>query len=312
MKNNFESVINNMSGARDVVFVVGSPRSGTGVIARSIGASHDLCYLGETGAFSSVLFGSASLRQILRLVTSSGWLKSNLGMFSALLKMRIGSRLKSIDRLKEFVEITLLYTKIGNDQIPLRPSKPIHTMVDVKLTAEEREFAAKLVSKYRLLLKDDPSRFFSVVFEDFRLLSGRSRILEKTPGHVFLLPIIWKIFPDAKVVFTKRSDKKSILASYYLMTKSRAKVKRASRNFDRLEDIRSEATKNHENSISTLDYDDLVIDPLAQLRVTYRWLGLSEPDRLKNDICDISPKPSKYDLLDDKQKSFIDGLCRGC
>ena len=164
-------------------------------------------------------------------------------MFSELLKTRLGSHLRSIDRLRNFVEVTLLYTKIDNDQIPLRPSNPIHTVIDVALSPEELIFASKLTAKYKAFLKEAPCRFLAVAFEDFRLLSGRSRILEKTPGHVFLLPIIWKVFPDAKIVFTKRSDKKSILASYYLMTKSKSQVIAASKKFDRLESIRCSAPK---------------------------------------------------------------------
>ena len=143
-------------------------------------------------------------------------------------------------------------------------------------------------------------RLFAAVMDCLTSIAGKERWLEKTPGHVYFLPEILRVLPDAKIIEMVR-DPRATLSSRKLRqtdntwlefresAKSNDQVRES--NYDPVLDalmwkdsIHAARDHRHNRSgdILTVRYEDLVHDAPATVSRVCEFVGLPYSDDLLN------------------------------
>jgi len=261
----------------NVVFVVGSPRSGTSYLSRALGLADDACYLGE-----SALFCLAGARQDFnfyseymspgRLFPYKVWL---IQMLSRL------DRIRGKDRVGDAVEHLILMSKVG--EYGLKGSDTLYKVQGIQLDEQDRKEVILLTERLKRALDRNGVRGFAKEYlGEYAKRKGTGTVVEKTPEHLRCLPVIHTIFPDAKVVLIQR-DKQKCLESYFRtfgrglgglrflpIAVARRIVWRQMQK-----DERREEWAVQQPWVRKVAFDDFVKDPVGQLGKITDWLGLS-------------------------------------
>jgi hypothetical protein len=153
---------------------------------------------------------------------------------------------------------------------------------------------------------EDHRHAFRIVFEQLALLAGKSRCLEKTPTHVFHVDEILECMPDARLVHIVR-DARDILASKKTRrstvwtsnryTAEERPKKSLEKAFHPVWDALSwkaavragqKAAEQYPTQVHMLRYEDLVVDPDAEIRQCCEFLGISFDTSLM-DVATLNP-----------------------
>jgi hypothetical protein len=117
------------------------------------------------------------------------------------------------------------------------------------------------------------------------------RWLLKAPSHLTVLPALFSVYPDARVVFTHRDPAKTVPSTASLMATLRrmrrdhvdanaiAKllVRGVAMGLEKMMSERASGTTPDAQFVD-LRYADLMRDPLAAVRRVYERLGMTLPD----------------------------------
>jgi tetratricopeptide (TPR) repeat protein len=131
--------------------------------------------------------------------------------------------------------------------------------------------------------------FQSVVLADHPEAAGRL-IIDKHPLHIVLLPVINKVFPDAKIIFTQRDPRDVVLSCYQqcfgvnVATAQFWRLDRAAEYYDVVMELALTARKKLKLDLLEVDYRDVVADLEKEAQRMAAFLGLAfEPSMLRYD-----------------------------
>jgi len=191
-----------------IIFVVGSPRSGTTYLSRTLGLAENAAYLGESNLFC------LSAARIDRAYYARQMNPRDLFPYNRFF-MRMLNRtdgLRKKDRIRDAVEHMLRMSKV--EEYGLEPSDTLYKVQNIELNQGERQELEALTARLRSCLREQGLNAYAHAYFDAyaRRKDGRM-IIEKTPLHLRYLPILHAAFPESKVVLICR-DKKECLRSY--------------------------------------------------------------------------------------------------
>jgi hypothetical protein len=264
----------------------------------------EVYYMGGSGLFSEIYYANCTFIKGLRSAFSTGMLFGGPETFVWARLRRLKDLMNGKSRLAEMVCQRIRYCNVKKNY-DLKPKNPLPDVMRIELSDADRRLVEDLCEKYCDLLKEDPDRFVRVLFEDVRMFSGREIVLEKTPSHVFSIPLIWKVFPEAKIVFIHRRNKRATLASYYLMTKQEKRLTAMARRYEKISKLFECYQKMEQENIYTVWYEDALEDPLQKFADIYKFVGFNFNENVKAKLKDIRPGPSKFEKLDESQKKLI-------
>jgi hypothetical protein len=206
---NLSDVLLNTKELRDPIFVVGCMRSGTGALARTIGLADSVCYIGETRLIARYYTRRVPMTSAIR-----HWRNGEPLLPIMKGKVRkIQDQITGKDLLREIITGMIRYTKLtGYDT---KPSVPLVDRYGIKMLPSDINVLDKLCQKYRKTSPKEIDTLLRLMLKDIQLLSEKKRILEKTPLHALYIPVIQRVFPDAKICHILR-DGKHVAASYML------------------------------------------------------------------------------------------------
>jgi hypothetical protein len=302
-----KDVLSNSQELDDPILIVGCPRSGTGVVARTIGLSEQVCYVGETKVMPKYYTRRVPLKSAVQ-----HW--RNGEALLPILKGKVRQfqdRLTGEDPLIQIIESMIRYAKLrGYELRP--PGKRIIDRYNIKLTQEDVEIARELHSKYSRFRANQVDRLLRILFKDFQLIAGRSKILEKTPMHAFYISSLKRIFPKAKMCFVLR-DGRDVAASYLLNYGERKWDSRVMRYICRthkrvrLTDDKFDKTGNP--GYYRIKYEELVARPTVVMADVFKFLELPWSDHIRTALSDVKATPSKWRQLPAaKQRSVVSWL----
>jgi hypothetical protein len=274
------------------------------MVALTLSLPEEVCYLGESGLFSEIYYTNCSFINGMRTAFDTGMMLGGPESFLWARVRKLKDLTKGKSKLLEMVCQRIRYCKIKKNY-DVSPKNPLADVLEIELTEAEKGLAYELCEKYHDMLKKDPDQFVRVLFEDVRILSGREIVLEKTPSHVFSMPLIWKVFPEAKIVFIHRHNKRAVLASYYLMTKQEKKLSAMAKRFEKISKLFERYQKMEQENIYTVWYEDVLEDPLQKFADIYKFAGFNFNENVKTKLKDIRPRPSKFEKLDESHKKLI-------
>jgi hypothetical protein len=260
----------------NIIFVVGSPRSGTTYLSRALGLAEGTCYLGE-----SALFCLSGARKDFGYY-SEHMSPKDLFPYNAptMRSLTLTDFIRNKDRIKDAAEHLLLMSKVR--EYDLEPSVTLYKAKGIQLNEEDRKELTSLTEQFkRKLFQGGMVEFAKSYLNEYASRKGCETVVEKTPIHLRFLPVIHEIFPEAKVVLIKR-DKYHCLESYfktfgrglgvlrYLPTSVARKIiwKQL------LDDEKREHWAVQQLWIKTIDFVDFVNCPIDQIRQVTGWLGL--------------------------------------
>jgi hypothetical protein len=212
------------------------------------------------------------------------------------------------DYLKDLVAHLIKYTKV--DDYDLRPiAGHLISRYDVQLERKDVELARQLYGKYVQLAKDDMDRMIRVLFKDFQLLSGKSKILEKTPVHAFYTITLQRIFPRSKICFIAR-DGRDVAASYMLNHREMKYDKRSMRYicgmYSRIRSIDATLSKMNSPGYYRIEYEDLVARPAAVVEQVFKFLDLPVSDRVLGALREVKATPSNWRQLPERMQRYVE------
>jgi hypothetical protein len=302
----YKPVLENEAEFLNPIFVVGPPRSGTTLTVRALALAPEACHLGETHVFIRSFYAEASWFRVARdAVTLRQF--SRPGPLIHGVKSRLVNRLRGRSEMERVVRHIFRYAKLGKD-FDLKPSNPLVDVMGVGLSPEEEAWVPRYVEKYRRLARRDPGLWLRVLFKDCSLLSGRPMVLEKTPLHVFCLPLIWQAFPEAKVIATFRNDLKEVLASFYLMTRNPRGLSYITKVCAMARRAVADIPAARRSQFMSMDYEDWLADPQRMAARLFQFIGMPSPAGLADRMQEIRKTSSKYARLDPLIREKVDAL----
>jgi hypothetical protein len=128
---------------------------------------------------------------------------------------------------------------------------------------------------------------------------GASRMLEKTPDHAMLLPLIWRVVPDARVVFLVRDPRATVRSMLQASQEpwghwaSRA-VEGATGRW--LRNVRTPLEHRDDPRMMTVRYEDLRADDQEIARIA-QFLSLGNPREWLTTSLDASPRERQANIV---------------
>jgi hypothetical protein len=287
----------------DPIFVVGHPRSGTGLTVRALSLSPSTCYLGETQLFMRNYFSEASLWNGLRIARRLN-LFTMPGPYFSGMKVKIKKIINSDSDLFKLVNWIFRHCKLEKNY-DLRPSNPIADVMGIQLVDTDRQWISPFVKKYRKMIYQESESWMRVLLKDCSIISQRKVILEKTPLHVFCIPLIIRTFPQAKIIVTFRENIEEVLASYYFMTKKKQQLPYMHKVYKMSKKITDAFSLKRKDGYLSIRYEDWIENPSETWSAVYEFSGLSVPENSKRYIDGIKKTPSKFEKADNDIKEYI-------
>ena len=260
----------------NVVFVVGSPRSGTSYLSRALGLAKDACYLGESG-----LFCLAGARRDFSFYSEHMSPNRSFPYDARLMQiLNQMDRIRRKDRVADAVEHLVLMSKVRD--YDLKGSDTLYKVKGIQLEEEDRSEAFSLTKQFKqTLAQNGVGEFAQKYLGEYANKKGKETIVEKTPEHLRFLPVIHAVFPDAKVVLIKR-EKKKCLESYF-RTFGRGlgslgyfpiPVARKIVWKQLQDDEKREHWANTQSWVRQVEFDDFLKEPIEQVEQIISWLRL--------------------------------------
>jgi hypothetical protein len=297
-------VLTNFEELDDPIFVVGCPRSGTTVLARAIGLSDSVCYVEETRLIPKYYNRQVPITRALRDWRSGEPLLPVLKGKARRLQEKLAGR----DYLRDLIAHLIRYTKVNDYDLKPVAGHLINRYA-IKLEPSDLELANQLYGKYAQVAKEDTDKMIRILFKDFQLLSGKSKILEKTPMHAFYTVTLKRIFPQAKICFIARAG--TDVAASYMLNHGDAKIdKRSIRyicgTYSRIRSIDAKLIKMNSPTYYRVQYEDLVTRPAAVVEEVFRFLDLPISDRVLSALREIKVPPSNWQLLPEQTRKYVE------
>jgi hypothetical protein len=291
-----------------LIFVVGAPRSGTTYLARALSLARDVAYWEESEFFT--FYGPRRFPQSFARALQGTETPVVHAWTQTLL--RGTDALRGVDRLTRLVEHMLRHTKLKS--YDLRPSNPLVDIQSCVLNEADHRMQRELVARYRIIEKTGLAAVCEAVLQDFVRLRGRRHLLEKTPDHLLMTPVIRSVFPQAKFVMIRRS-KRDALASYirtFNLRRMRYGSFMSGRTLlNRLVALygaydRMENTLQGQSWCRSVSYVDMVERPYETIGSVLNWLNLSMDESRCRALFMPRPASSQWDQLSDAQQRVIE------
>jgi len=121
--------------------------------------------------------------------------------------------------------------------------------------------------------------------------SGATRLLEKTPDHAMCLDVIWKVLPEARVLFLVRDPRETVRSMLQASSEpwghwASIAVEGAADRW--LRNVRVPLAHRDDDRMLTVRYEDLRADD-RQLRAISDFLGFGDPSEWMKSSVDASP-----------------------
>jgi Flp pilus assembly protein TadD len=116
--------------------------------------------------------------------------------------------------------------------------------------------------------------------------ASHRRVVDKLPLNMLGLPVIYSLFPDAKVIFAQRHPCDCVLSGFmqsFVMNDAMAcflAIQDAADLYDAVMDVFARSRNLLPLNLHTLVYEELVSDPEAALRPLVEFLGFEWDDRM--------------------------------
>lgn len=151
-------------------------------------------------------------------------------------------------------------------------------LVDAKYTTYPNELAQLDAHTYEKIAHDYLSELSSS-FPDAQLVT------DKRPDNFLYLGLIKTLFPKAKIINTQRNKMDNCLSVYFLRADATIDyandLAHTAHFYDQQQRLMAHWQKHFGDDIHTVSYDDLVVDPEAEIRAVLAFLELEwEPDCL--------------------------------
>ena len=258
------------------IFVVGSPRSGTSYLSRALGLAEDTCYLGESAIFC--LVGARSDFYKYQESMKSSRL---FPYYSPVMRfLSWTDKLRGKNRVRDAVAHLFLMSKI--ESYDLKRSDTLYKARGIKLSLSEEEAVKSVADELSGLLHSKGISAFAKDYLDrYSVQKNCSYVIEKTPTHLRFLPLIHRIFPDAKIVLIRR-DKRECYESYFRTFGQGEGIYRhlpegiSKRLVWRQlkADLKREEWAKEQSWVKTVEFGDLVENPQELIMELSSWLGI--------------------------------------
>jgi Sulfotransferase family len=298
-------ILRNSEELQDPIFVVGCMRSGTGMLARTIGLADSVSYVGETKLIAKYYTRSVPITSAIQ-----HW--RNGEALLPILKgkaRRIQDQISGKDLLREIITGMIRYTKLTGYDI--KPSIPLVDRYGIEITPSDIAVLDKLCEKYKKTKPKEIDRLLRILLKDFQLLSQKGRILEKTPSHALYIPVIQRIFPDAKICHILR-DGKGVASSYMLHYGEQNLKKRSIRYICRMHRyiwaIDKQIRKANNPRYYSLRYEDFLASPTTTVEGVFNFLNLPLSGSVQASLRDVRPGPSNWDRLPRETRMYVNAL----
>jgi predicted GIY-YIG superfamily endonuclease len=287
------------------IFVVGTARSGTTYLARSLALPREVAYWEESyllGMYGARRF-PVEMKKLAPQSYPGKFLNSNYYMGMA-------DRIRRKDRLRNCLSDMILNSKIR--PFDLTPSGLLIEVQKLKLDSSDAQFLDELISKYR----HGSLHQLCGIMDEFVTLTGKDIVVEKTPSHLNYVPHLLSLFPDSKVVCIVRNEKDS-LASYI----KNFTVRNSLRNHFRTENqkLRDFAKRctcersikhwvERQKNCLIVQYEDFLQNPYEEVKRVYGWADI-DIDIQEYEHMFSSKKPtSNWERLSVSQKNMATAL----
>ncbi len=140
--------------------------------------------------------------------------------------------------------------------------------------------------------RDSLAKRFVSLFDAKTLAAGKRLWVEKTPGHVFHVPLINRFAPDAKFIHLIR-DGKDVVASLWEVTHKHPQSWFGAWDLDQCIDYWNRAIDSslkwsaHADHL-VVDYERLTRDPQRESRRLCDFLGMAHCDEMTNQYSDTA------------------------
>jgi hypothetical protein len=261
-------------------FVVGCLRSGTTLVARFV-ASHDsIGYLEETTLVHTYLSKVSINKEYSKTISSLPW-ALRISLHLAFGKAKMYSDKK---RLKVLVKNILAHSLL--ESIP--DLKPSGRLIDSGLLEKvQQKHVDKLLNKYQEI--KDPKALFRIMLDDFRVLTNKPKILEKTPSHYRYIPYIFDLFPEAKVLHVLRDGRATVASMLYLGWYKN--WKKACKRWKEAVLLNEQYSKKYSNSKYTaVRYEDFTTNPEKIGDNILAFFGLRRTKKMTDLLKDVEKK----------------------
>jgi hypothetical protein len=293
----------NREELKDPIFIIGCMRSGTGALARTIGLAESVCYIGETKVIAKYYAREVPITSALRQ-----W--GNGEALIPVLKSKvrkIRDQITGRDLLRQIIADMIRYTKLTH--FDTKPSVPLVDRYGMKITAEDMSLLDQLCYKYERMNNIDT--MIRVLFKDIQLLSGKAIVLEKTPMHALYIPVIQRLFPEARICHILR-DGKQVAASYMLNYGQKKLSKRSVRYICTVHKctraIDERVRKSGNPKYYSLRYEDFIASPRNSVENVFHFLNLSVSESVLTSLRDIKPGPSNWERLPRETQTYVEDL----
>jgi len=262
----------------DKIFVVGTPRSGTGYLSKTIALMTGSGYVGETGLF--YLVGARKAIRYYQLHMKPHHIFPYSRMKYQCLSALDTLRMK--DRIYHSVEHMVLMSKIT--EFDLKPRNTLYKSYDIKLSPVELKFVDSTARTIKKTLQQNGfPEMVQQYFTIFRKLRECRCVVEKTPLHIKYLPVIHQVCPNSKIVMIVR-DKRDSIASYLTTFHHKKRMSHLNLNFTGrkqwivnvtrmfIQDIVIEKWAENQDWIKKVNYSDFVEQPEETIIVISEWL----------------------------------------
>ncbi len=135
-----------------------------------------------------------------------------------------------------------------------------------------------------------------------RVLTGKpgaTRLLEKTPDHAMFLDLIWKVVPDARVVFLVRDPHATVRSMLHASAEpwwhwASTAVEGATGRW--LRNVQTPLAHRDDARMITVRYEDLRADERELARVA-KFLELGDPNEWLTTPADASPRDRQSNIV---------------
>ena len=296
-------VLINTQELKDPIFVVGCLRSGTGALARTIGLAEPVCYVGETKLFTKYYAREVPIISAFRHWRNGDALFPVLKRKARTFRDQISRR----ELLRRTLADIIRYTKLTH--FDTKPSVPLVDRYGIELTSNDMKFVDQLVDKY--MRANNIDTMIRVLFKDIQLTSQKTRVLEKTPMHALYIPVIQRLFPEARICQILR-DGRQVAASYILNYGQKKLNKRSVRYICAVHRctwaIHERLSKSDNPKYYSLRYEDFVASPISNVEKVFHFLNLPLTESILTSLRDIREGPSNWERLPRKTQIYVEAL----
>ena len=137
----------------------------------------------------------------------------------------------------------------------------------------EMELDAQEFSKAAWQLERNYAAIFQLLLGQFAQCRGAKVVGEKTPNHVLYMPAIQTLFPDARFIHIVR-DPRSVVNSWRSVPWSKGTVSGDAEMWRYYVSAPQRKPPKGHNTLFTLPYEKLVVEPDVSLRSLCQFIGL--------------------------------------